>query len=170
MQASEGVQSVMNPLFPLFLRYGLSTDEIEHGLPLIDTSKTLVREICPAFLSNVHCQPGKYRRYDGLCNNLNHPSWGSVQTTFARLLKPVYADSISDPRIGHHGSTLPPPRIVSRTIHPDEGYHDHAATILLISWGQFMDHDLTLTATPLGNSNNNHNPHHSALFPCTSTK
>jgi len=62
----------------------------------------------------------------------------------------VYADAISDPRVGHHGSTLPPPRIVSRTIHPDEGYHDHAATILLISWGQFMDHDLTLTATPLG--------------------
>jgi len=129
--------------------YGLSVDEIEHGLPLIDTSKTLVREICPAFLSNVHCQPGKYRRYDGLCNNLKHPTWGAVQSSFARLLKPVYSDAISDPRVGHHGSTLPPPRIVSRTIHPDEGYHDHAATILLISWGQFMDHDLTLTATPL---------------------
>lgn len=66
------------------------------------------------------------------------------------MLKPVYSDAISDPRVGAHGASLPPPRIVSRTIHPDEGYHDHAATILLISWGQFMDHDLTLTATPLG--------------------
>lgn len=50
-----------------------------------------------------------------------------------RLLKPVYSDAVSDPRVGSHGSALPPPRIVSRTIHPDEGYHDHAATILLIS-------------------------------------
>ncbi|CAL8144204.1 unnamed protein product [Orchesella dallaii] len=147
--------------------YGLSVDEIEHGLPLIDTSKTLIREACPAFLSNVHCQPGKYRRYDGLCNNLKHPTWGAVQSTFARLLKPVYSDAISDPRVGAHGASLPPPRIVSRTIHPDEGYHDHAATILLISWGQFMDHDLTLTATPLDPVTRNepeeccHRPHES---------
>lgn len=70
--------------FQMFDRYGLSVDEIEHGLPLIDTSKTHIREICPAFLSNVHCQPGKYRRYDGLCNNLKHPTWGAVQSTFTR--------------------------------------------------------------------------------------
>lgn len=35
-------------------------------------------------------------------------------------------------------------------MHPDEGYHDHAGTVMVIAWGQFMDHDYTLTATPLG--------------------
>lgn len=35
-------------------------------------------------------------------------------------------------------------------MHPDEGYHDHAGTVMVIAWGQFMDHDYTLTGTPLG--------------------
>lgn len=35
-------------------------------------------------------------------------------------------------------------------MHPDEGFHDHAGTVMIISWGQFMDHDFTLQATPLG--------------------
>jgi Animal haem peroxidase len=39
---------------------------------------------------------------------------------------------------------------VSRTVHPDEGFHDHAGTVMVVAWGQFMDHDYTLTATPLG--------------------
>lgn len=41
-------------------------------------------------------------------------------------------------------------RVVSRTMHPDEGFHDHAGTVMVIAWGQFMDHDYTLTGTPLG--------------------
>lgn len=48
------------------------------------------------------------------------------------------------------GHDLPLSRVVSRTMHPDEGYHDHAGTVMVIAWGQFMDHDYTLTATPLG--------------------
>ena len=28
----------------------------------------------------------------------------------------------------------------------DEGFHDHAVTVLLVVWGQFIDHDITLTA------------------------
>lgn len=35
-------------------------------------------------------------------------------------------------------------------MHPDDGYHDHAGTVMVIAWGQFMDHDYTLTGTPLG--------------------
>lgn len=35
-------------------------------------------------------------------------------------------------------------------MHPDEGFHDHAGTVMVIAWGQFMDHDFTLTGTPLG--------------------
>lgn len=37
-------------------------------------------------------------------------------------------------------------------MHPDDGFHDHAGTVMVIAWGQFMDHDYTLTATPLGKS------------------
>jgi hypothetical protein len=69
---------------PVALRYGLSYEDIEKGLPLIDTSKTLIREVCPPFLANVECRPGKYRRYDGLCSNLQHPTWGATMTPFTR--------------------------------------------------------------------------------------
>lgn len=55
------------------------------------------------------------------------------------------------PRISVTGNPLPPSRVVSRTMHPDEGLHDHAGTVMVIAWGQFIDHDYTLTATPLGN-------------------
>lgn len=63
---------------------------------------------------------------------------------------PIYADSLSEAKTGEYGSPLPPPRIVSRTMHQDEGYHDHAGTLMIVAWGQFLDHDFTLTGTPLG--------------------
>lgn len=77
----------MKKLFKKFLlryRYGLTFEEIEKSLPLIDTSKTLIREICPAFLSNVECRAGKYRRNDGLCTNLQNPTWGATLAPFQR--------------------------------------------------------------------------------------
>ena len=31
-----------------------------------------------------------------------------------------------------------------------QGFHDHAVTVMLVAWGQFMDHDFTLTAETRG--------------------
>ncbi|XP_008555718.1 chorion peroxidase [Microplitis demolitor] len=135
--------------------YGLTRNEIENELPLIDTSKTLIHEVCPAFLSNVECRAGKYRRFDGLCTNLEHPNWGASLTPFNRLMPPAFSDGINAPRLSTTGGNLPLARVVSRTIHPDQGYHDHAGTVMVIAWGQFMDHDYTLTATPLDPLNRN---------------
>ncbi|KAG8258755.1 peroxidase activity protein [Homalodisca vitripennis] len=130
-------------------------EEVETGLPQIDTSKTLIQEVCPPYLSNVECHAGKYRRLDGLCNNINNPSWGATMTPFTRLVPPQFADGLNAPRQSVLGHSLPLPRIVSRTMHPDEGYHDHAGTVMVVAWGQFMDHDFTLTATPLDARNKN---------------
>ncbi|XP_011203180.1 peroxidase [Bactrocera dorsalis] len=135
--------------------YGLSYEEIEKGLPTIDTSKTLIRDVCPPFFAGVECRPGKYRRFDGLCNNIDHPTWGATMAPFQRLIGPLYADGINAPRISVTGHDLPISRIVSRTMHPDDGYHDHAGTVMVIAWGQFMDHDFTLTGTPLDPVNRN---------------
>lgn len=49
-------------------------------------------------------------------------------------------------RAASSGRPLPSPRFVSRASHPDDGFHDHAVTILLVAWGQFLDHDITLSA------------------------
>ncbi|XP_026330250.1 peroxidasin homolog isoform X2 [Hyposmocoma kahamanoa] len=135
--------------------YGLTYEEIEKGLPLIDTSRTLIREVCPPVFSHVECRAGKYRRLDGLCNNLQKPTWGATNAPFQRLIGPLFADGINAPRIAHTGRDLPLSRVVSRTMHPDEGFHDHAGTVMVIAWGQFMDHDYTLTGTPLDPINRN---------------
>lgn len=68
-------------------------------------------------------------------------------------MSPRFSDKLSAPKVSVSGQPLPTARVVSRTIHPDEGLHEHAGTVMLVAWGQFMDHDLTLTATPLGKWN-----------------
>ncbi|XP_047738781.1 peroxidase [Hyalella azteca] len=132
-------------------RFSLSSYEIFYELPRLDVSHTAVAEVCPDFASPMTCVPTRYRRHDGLCNNLLHPTWGATRTVFNRLISPVFADGIAAPRlsVGHPYSSLPNPRRVSAHIHRDDGYHDHAISLLFLAWGQFMDHDFTLTATPL---------------------
>ena len=65
---------------------------------------------------------------------------------FARLLEPVYPDGIDRPNI----DDMPSPRLVSATVHKDRDLFDHASTLMMIAWGQFMDHDFTLTFTRPG--------------------
>ncbi len=35
------------------------------------------------------CTVSKYRSNDGLCNNLQHPEWGSSNSSYARLVPPA---------------------------------------------------------------------------------
>lgn len=67
-------------------RFNLHPEDIELGLRQIDTLKTAIRDICPVFLSSIKCKAGKYRRPDGLCNNVNHPTWGAINTPFTRYV------------------------------------------------------------------------------------
>ncbi|KAK4310614.1 hypothetical protein Pmani_017833, partial [Petrolisthes manimaculis] len=124
--------------------YGLTAAEVAHNLPLLDTTRTAVSTVCPRFTSPMQCTPGKYRRIDGLCNNLYSPTWGATRAVFT-----------SAPRVSLDGSPLPNARLVSSVIHRDDGFHDHAATLFIVAWGQLMDHDFTLTAMPLDPNNRN---------------
>lgn len=74
--------------------YGLNKELIVYGLPRIDTTNTVIRDICPAFLKPVKCQPSKYRTLSGMCNNLEYPSWGSTRSAMLRYLPPDYADGM----------------------------------------------------------------------------
>ena len=47
------------------------------------------------------CFHSKYRTFDGTCNNLQNPLWGSSFTAFKRLLKPAYENGFNLP-IGMH--------------------------------------------------------------------
>ena len=47
---------------------------------------------CP-YPTNIVCEPhAKYRTYDGRCNNLQRPLWGSSHQPLVRFVPPNYAD------------------------------------------------------------------------------
>ena len=79
-------------------QYGLSKDAIANGLPLIDTTKTVIDGYCPAFLSTPECKVERYRSVTGVCNNIEHPHWGAAMNAHHRFMAPDYADGISAPR------------------------------------------------------------------------
>lgn len=74
-------------------RFGLNGIEVEAALPRIDTSYTAIWDYCPRFLRRPQsCRPQRYRRHDGICNNLENPTWGAARTPFRRLVPPEYGD------------------------------------------------------------------------------
>lgn len=49
-----------------------------------------VADVC---LTSIPCNPrARYRSFDGSCNNLQQPGWGSVNTALVRLLPAAYQD------------------------------------------------------------------------------
>jgi len=127
-------------------QYGLSKDAIANGLPLIDTTKSVIEGYCPPFLMTPKCEVSRYRSVTATCNNIEHPHWGAAMNGHHRFLAPDYADGISAPRASVTKKPLPSARLISSYVHTDDGFHDHAVTILLVAWGQFIDHDITLSA------------------------
>ncbi|XP_076355981.1 salivary peroxidase/catechol oxidase-like [Tachypleus tridentatus] len=130
-------------------KFHLSFEVIINGLPQVDTTKTVAKEICPIFLTPVKCELTRYRTITGMCNNLDHPSWGSARSSMIRYVPPVYGDAISLPRRSNDGSYLPSPRVVSFFIHHDIGEHDRQLCNILVAWGQMIDHDMTFVAPTL---------------------
>ncbi|BES88141.1 Animal haem peroxidase [Nesidiocoris tenuis] len=146
-------------------RFSLSRREIETLLPGVDTSGTEIRRFCAeagrlggggssaggggtaSGRGQIWCKESRYRRHDGSCNNLRRPNDGTATFPFKRLLLPQYADHISEPRVGREGFPLPPPRLVSTTVHGDTSTaHAQLISFMFPAWGQLIDHDLTLTA------------------------
>lgn len=88
-----------------------------------------------------------YRTMDGSCNNLWEPRLGTAGSVFRRILPAQYeGDDGQTPRLtGRRGSRLPSPRLVSTAVHVSENHTDATATVMLMQWAQFLDHDLTNT-------------------------
>lgn len=124
-------------------RFSLSQENINFDLRTIDTSDTLISEICPTFLTPVRCEISKYRTLSGMCNNIRNPSWASARSSMIRYLTPSYEDGISKPReLSVTGDQLPNPRYISQLIHQDESYKDHGLSAMVASWGQVIVHDI----------------------------
>lgn len=129
----------------------LSTDQVGFGLSEFDTSNTIIGDTCPV---EPVCPETKYRTIDGSCNNLKNKDWGQAVTAFQRLLPPNYSDGTNLPRVSVTGGELPSARLVSQqlTINREEDYRSF--TLMVMQWGQFLDHDITHTPLSKGSQQN----------------
>lgn len=130
-------------------KHNLTRDEITFGLPLADVRGTTLGEQC-LIKVDYPCQPGKYRAYNGYCNNVQNPNWGVSNRRYLRYIQSDYADGISIPRQRANGEFLPSPRAVSVAIHTDSfNEHPHLMVIAAI-WGEFIYHDAAHTPQMAG--------------------
>lgn len=87
--------------------------------------------------------PKHLRSVDGSSNNKANPTWGSVGVEFLRLVPSAYADGVGEPS----GADRPGAREISNLCvdQAEEMLHPDGVSDMFWQWGQFLDHDLTLT-------------------------
>jgi len=72
---------------------------------------------------------------------------------FLRFLPPDYSDGIQEFRVAASGNPLPSPRSISSMVHRESSEDTPPFTMLVMQWGQFIDHDLTSTPQSRGFNN-----------------
>ncbi|XP_063866938.1 heme peroxidase 2-like [Scylla paramamosain] len=87
----------------------------------------------------------RFRTATGWCNNLNFPSFGKSFRAKSRLLRPSYENGLSKFRVTSvTGKPLPSPRLISANMHDVSAPHVRY-TLMVMQWGQFIDHDIIFT-------------------------
>ncbi|XP_057663235.1 peroxidase isoform X1 [Diorhabda carinulata] len=90
------------------------------------------------------CPNTRYRSFDGSCNNLINPVWGTPNTPYTRLLPHNYGDGISNPSTAKSGNDLPLSRLVSLALYPDVPVEDPLFTLNTMQYGQIITHDMSM--------------------------
>ena len=87
----------------------------------------------------------RFRTIDGSYNNLNRNHWGLAGARLWRRVPSAYADGLSE----MSRENMPSPRAISNLIfNQTESLPNQAGlTDMVWQWGQFLDHDLSLTHT-----------------------
>jgi len=123
----------------------------------VDTEKDEIGSSCD--LTSSSCDfHSRYREINGECNNVNIPNRGKANTALKRLFPEdiLYEDGIGAPRLTtklKDGTRmlLPNARFISKRVHQNkeqESIKQSTVTHILMQFGQFLDHDITLTAEP----------------------
>ena len=136
----------------------INVNEFANGLTNIDVTRVVnnvpagTQAICHKEENHSPCDHTyKYRNFNGWCNNLNNPQYGKSISPLLRFLPAQYDDAISRQRFRSVGSKpLPSPRLVSIVVHADVSHLHTRYTLMLMQFGQFLDHDLTLTPVNKG--------------------
>lgn len=128
--------------------FQLSPDQGRFALPTFSVLNTVIGDTCP---QAANCRVGKYRSADGSCNNLANERWGKSGTALQRILPPKYEDGVNAPRSRtNRGDELPSARLISTVFATDSNNPHENLTLLVMQWGQFLDHDLTHTPITRG--------------------
>jgi hypothetical protein len=85
-----------------------------------------------------------YRSFDGSQNNQSDPQLNAAGTEFGRIGPAHFADGISIPLGGNNPRTIS--NLVVGAGDPDVA-NPEGVSAFMYAWGQFIDHDLTLTRT-----------------------
>lgn len=88
--------------------------------------------------------PVTFRSIDGTGNNVDHPEWGAADQPLIRIATDAYADGIESPS----GSDRPSARAISNAVsaQSESILSSAGASDFVWQWGQFIDHDLDLSA------------------------
>ena len=118
-----------------------------------DTLEMLIAESrCKGPTANCNIPTvNQFRTIDGTCNNLEEGKQilGAAFTPFGRILDAVYEDGIGQP-LGFRQAFIdkrpfspprPSARLISTTVIQDIDISQQDATLMLMQWGQFLDHD-----------------------------
>lgn len=86
--------------------------------------------------------PFQHRALNGGGNNLANPSWGMAGTALLKLAPGSYEDGISTPP-----TSRPNARAISNLVFAQNGLvlNSSGASDITWQWGQFIDHDITLS-------------------------
>ncbi|KAF2367927.1 hypothetical protein FHG87_001306 [Trinorchestia longiramus] len=122
-------------------------------LPNIDVSD--IMEIPNIFECDDQTLPcdhtSRFRTATGWCNNLNKPGLGKSFRAQTRLLRPSYEDGLSSPRsLSVTKKPLPSARLISTNIHSDVSASHVRYTMMIMQWGQIIDHDIIFTPVNKG--------------------
>ena len=154
----------------LGFRYGLNALQGGYGLQKVPLASSSIAGVCPPVPRCQFAAQLPYRTFDGSCNNLQRPTWGQSNTAMQRILPPTYNDGkgykwscfflvetwkavlrvdltglgIWDPRsLSVTGQPLPSARLISTASFDTTDRPDDHLTLLVMQWGQFLDHDIT---------------------------
>jgi len=114
------------------------------GCPMLSLASSVSTRVSSMFTTTAVSAADQ--AFDGTGNNVANPTWGSVNKPFIRKTPVRYADGVS--KVG--GAALPSPRLISNLVFqgPADGIiNNRDWTAMTYAWGQFIDHDMTFTAT-----------------------
>jgi hypothetical protein len=110
------------------------------------TTTQPVRDLSSSQITLSNPLRSPYRTFDGTNNNLGSTkkAWGSANIPLAREIPAVYG-----PNNSLNGTSRPSPRAISNLVvdEPVTIFNARGLSTVTYLWGQFLDHDITLTPT-----------------------